>query len=81
MGCEHWGENVCFRLLFLHLLTKHLLRHAPRNFMPKVHHLHVQCIQYHPRDGQTLLASSREANGIKLIDSRTYEEVKVINVG
>jgi autophagy-related protein 16 len=46
------------------------------NFMPKVHSLHVLCIQYHPRDGHIMLASSRDSSSIKLIDCRTYEEIK-----
>ena len=47
--------------------------------MPKVQATHIHCVQYHPRGGDVMLVFSRESNSIKLIDCRSYEEIKVVS--
>ena len=46
------------------------------SLMPKVHSLHVTGLQYHPRDGNTLLTSSKDSS-IKLLDCRSFEEIRI----
>jgi WD40 repeat protein len=49
---------------------------AKISLVPKAHTQHVHSLQWHPRSDRTLLVSSKE-QPLKLIDTRTYEEVQV----
>jgi WD40 repeat protein len=49
---------------------------AKVSLVPKAHPQHVHSLQWHPRSDRTILVSSKE-HPLKIIDTRTYEEVQV----
>lgn len=52
---------------------------AKVSLVPKVHPQHIHSLQWHPRSDKTILVSSKE-NPLKVIDTRTYEEVQVLKM-